>query len=41
MDYDVPFVHGEVVICGCEVKSFAEVFADGWVEFLDVEAKKT
>ena len=39
MDYDVPFVQGDVVICGCEVKCFVEkVLADGWVEFLDVEA---
>ena len=39
MDYDVPFVHGDVVIYGCEVKCFVEkVLADGWVEFLDVEA---
>ena len=42
MDYDVPFVHGDVVICGCEVKCFVEkVLADGWIEFLDVEANKT
>ena len=42
MDYDVPFVHGDVVMCGCEVKCFVEkVLADGWVEFLDVEANKT
>ena len=42
MDYDVPFVHGDVVIYGCEVKCFVEkVLADGWVEFLDVEANKT
>ena len=42
MDYDVPFVHGDVVICGCEIKCFVEkVLADGWVEFLDVEANKT
>ena len=41
MDYDVPFVHGDVVICGCEVKCFVEkVLADGWIEFLDVEANK-
>ena len=39
MDYDIPFVHGDVVVCGCEVKCFVEkVLADGWVEFLDVEA---
>ena len=32
MDYDVPFVHGDVVICGCEVKCFVEkVLADGWI----------
>ena len=42
MDYDVPFVHGDVVICGCEVKCFVEnVLADECVEFLDVEANKT
>ena len=41
MDYDFPFVHGDVVICGCEVKCFVEkVLADGWIEFLDVEANK-
>ena len=41
MDYDVPFVHGDVM-CGCEVKCFVEkVLADGLVEFLDVEANKT
>ena len=39
MDYDIPFVHGDVVVCGCEVKCFVlKVLADGWVEFLDVEA---
>ena len=39
MDYDIPFVHGDVVVCGCKVKCFVEkVLADGWVEFLDVEA---
>ena len=42
MDYDVPFVNGDVVICGCEVECFAEkVLADGRVEFLDVKANKT
>ena len=41
MDYDVPFVHGDVVICECKVKCFVEkVLADGWVEFLDVEEIK-
>ena len=24
MDYDVPFVHGDVVMCGCEVKCFVD-----------------
>ena len=39
MDYDVPFVNGDVVICGCEVECFVEkVLADGRVEFLDVKA---
>ena len=39
MDYDVPFVSGDVVICGCEVECFVEkVLADGRVEFLDVKA---
>ena len=39
MDFDILFVHGDVVVCGCEVKCFVEkVLADGWVEFLDVEA---
>ena len=39
MDYDILFVHGDVVVCGCGVKCFVEkVLADGWVEFLDVEA---
>ena len=42
MDYDVPFVNGDVVICGCEVECFVEkVLADGRVEFLDVKANKT
>ena len=39
LDYDILFVHGDVVVCGCGVKCFVEkVLADGWVEFLDVEA---
>ena len=42
MDYDVLFVNGDVVICGCEVECFVEkVLADGRVEFLDVKANKT
>ena len=39
---NVPFVSGDVVICGCEVECFVEkVLADGRIEFLDVKANKT
>ena len=39
MDYDVPFIHGDIVTFGCEVKCFVEkVLANGREEFLDVKA---